>query len=104
MHVMDMLKAKGARRIYGFFTFGLFNKGLDKFDEYYNNKMFDRIFVTNSTYLPEELKEREWFTEVNILKYIAYYIEAVNINKSISLLLSPAAKIKAIMKEKNFGE
>jgi hypothetical protein len=34
----------------------------------------------------------------------SYYIEAVNINKSVSLLLSPAAKIKAIMKEKNFGE
>ncbi len=102
MHVVDLLKAKGARRIYGFFTFGLFNKGLDKFDEYYHNNKFDRIFVTNSTYLPQELKDREWFTEVNILKYIAYYIEAININKSISLLLSPAAKIKSILEAKNF--
>ena len=101
-HVMDLLKAKGARRIYGFFTFGLFNKGLDHFDEYYKKGMFDKIFVTNSTYLPDDLKSREWFTEVNILKYIAYYIEAVNINKSINLLLSPTAKIKSLLADKNF--
>ncbi len=102
IHVMDLLKAKGARRIYGFFSFGLFNKGLDKFDDYYAKKMFDRIYVTNSTYLPDDLKSREWFTEVNILKYIAYYIEAVNINKSISLLLDPTAKIQALLEEKSF--
>ena len=102
IHVMDLLKARGARRIYGFFSFGLFNKGLATFDDYYERKVFDRIFVTNSTYLTDELKSREWFTEVNILKYIAYYIEAVNINKSINLLLDPTAKIKALMEKKNF--
>ena len=34
-----------------------------------------------------------------MLKYIAYYIEAVNINKSVGLMLDPTAKIHALCDE-----
>ena len=47
------------------------------------------------TVLVRDLKKcsREWFKEVNVLKYIAYYVEAVNINKSVSLMLDPTVKM-----------
>ena len=97
LHILDQLKAKGARRIFGFFTFGLFCNGLDQMDEYYANGMFNRIYTTNSIYNSPQLLSRPWYKEVNILKYIAYYIEAVNINKSISLMLDPTTKIRALL-------
>ncbi len=96
LHVLDKLKGMGARRVFGFFSFGLFCSGLEKLDEYYKAGKFDRIYATNSVYVPEETKAREWFKEVNVLKYIAYYIEAVNINKSISLIIDPTDKIHAL--------
>ena len=96
LHVLDKLKAMGARRIFGFFTFGLFCNGFDAIDKYYEDGKFDRIYATNSVYNSDAALSRKWFKEVNVLKYIAYYIEAVNINKSVSLMLDPTAKIHAL--------
>ena len=96
LHVLDKLKDMGAKRIFAFFTFGLFCNGFDVIDEYYKAGKFDRIYATNSVYNSPEALEREWFKEVNVLKYIAYYVEAVNINKSVGLMLDPTAKIHAL--------
>lgn len=96
LHVLDKLKSMGARRIFGFFSFGLFCNGFEQVDKYYADGKFDRIYATNSVYNSPAALEREWFREVNVLKYIAYYIEAVNINKSISLMMDPTAKIHAL--------
>lgn len=97
LHIIDKLKSQGAGRIFGFFSFGLFCNGLEKFDTYYHNKLFDRVYATNSCYITEELRGREWFKEVNVLKYIAYYVEAVNINKSVGIILDPTEKIHALL-------
>lgn len=96
LHVLDKLKAMGAKRIFGFFSFGLFCNGFDLVDKYYADGIFDRIYCTNSVYNSETALSKPWFKEVNVLKYIAYYIEAVNINKSVSLMLDPTAKIHAL--------
>jgi len=104
IHIMDKLKAMGAKRIFGFFSFGLFCNGLEVFDKYYNNKMFDRIFTTNSVYITDELKSREWFCEVNVHKYIAYYIEALTRHYPVSMLIDSSSRIEKLLaplKEKN---
>ncbi len=97
LHILDKLKSKGARRIFGFFTFGLFCNGLETMDKYYKEGMFDKVYTTNTIYNAPELLSREWFVEVNLLKYIAYYIEAVNINKSVSAIIDPTEKIKTMI-------
>ena len=77
---------------------------LDVFDKYYNNKMFDRIFTTNSVYITDELKSREWFCEVNVHKYIAYYIEALTRHYPVSMLIDSSSRIEKLLaplKEKN---
>lgn len=102
-HVLDKLKSMGAKRIFGFFTFGLFCNGFDTVDKYYAEGKFDRIYATNSVYNSDTALSREWFKEVNVLKYIAYYIEAVNINKSVSLMLDPTAKIHALCDAKGIS-
>ena len=97
LHILDKLKTRGARRIFGFFTFGLFCNGLETMDRYYKEGLFDKVYATNTIYNSPELLSRDWFVEVNLLKYIAYYIEAVNINRSISTIIDPFEKIKAML-------
>ena len=91
--VMDIakdLKARKAKRIFAMCTFGLFTNGLSIFDEAYEKGLITKIFTTNLNYRTEELRAREWYAEVDMSKYIAYIIDTLNHDQSISRLLDPA--------------
>lgn len=87
------LKQKGAKRIFGFVTFGLFTEGLDKFNKAYNDGLFDKIFTTNLVYRTPELLAAPWYVEVNMCKYVSYIIDTLNHDSSISNLLDPVRRI-----------
>lgn len=91
------LKERGANRVYIFSTFGLFTNGLDKFDEAYKNGWFDRVLTTNLTYQMPELLEREYYTSVDMSKYISYIVDTLNHDASVSDLLDPSVKIKELI-------
>ena len=95
LDIAAKLKERGAGRIFVFSTFGLFVDGLEKFDEYYENGLIDKVFTTNLIYQTPELLSREWYCSVNMSKYIALIVETLNNDNSISKLLNPADKIKA---------
>ncbi|MBR5472981.1 MAG: ribose-phosphate pyrophosphokinase [Clostridia bacterium] len=95
LDIAAKLKEKGAGRIFVFSTFGLFVEGLEKFDEYYENGLIDKVFTTNLIYQTPELLSREWYCSVNMSKYIALIVDTLNNDNSISKLLDPADKIKA---------
>ncbi len=97
LDVASQLKEKGAKRIFVFTTFGLFVEGLGKFDAAYKAGTIDRVFTTNLVYRPAELLAREWYVEVNMNKYIAYLIDHLNHNHSISDLLNPKDRIDALL-------
>lgn len=97
LDIAEKLKVKGANRIFVFTTFGLFVEGLEKFDEYYKNGLIDKVFTTNLIYSNPELLNREWYCNVDLSKYIAYIIDTLNYDNSISQLLNPADKIKVLM-------
>ena len=97
--VASKLKERGAKRIFVFASFGLFCNGLDKFDKMYAEGVFDRIFTTNLTYRADDVKAREWYTEVNMCKYVALLIDTLNHDKSISALLNPASRINALLEK-----
>lgn len=87
------LKEKGARRIFIFATFGLFTAGCDKIDAAYEKGLFDKIFTTNLNYRPQSIIDRPWYAEVNMCKYVAYIIDTLNSDSSISELLNPVGRI-----------
>ena len=95
--VATQLKSKGAARIFIFASFGIFCNGLERMDEAYTNGLFNRIFTTNLIYRTGELKKREWYTEVNICKYVSLIIDTLNRDQSISGLLSPADRIRNLL-------
>ena len=99
--VAKQLKAKGAKRIFVFATFGLFCNGLEHMDAAYNDGIFDKIFTTNLVYRTPELLEREWYHEVNMCKYVAYIIDTLNHDQTISHLLDQSKRIHKILDKHN---
>jgi len=97
--VARQIKEKGAKRIFFFVAFGLFTAGFDLFDKAYEEGLFTKCFTTNLVYHPDGLMEKEWYTEVNMCKYVAIIIDTLNKDQSISTLLNPVKKIHAILDE-----
>ncbi len=92
--VARRLKERKANRIFVFASFGLFTNGLEGFDKAYEEGLITKIFTTNMVYRPDAVKEREWYGEVEMSKYMAYIIDTINYDKSLSELLNPADRIK----------
>ena len=95
------LKEKKANRIYIFATYAIFTNGLEKFNKAYKDGIINGVFGTNLTYRTPELLNGPWFYEVDMSKYIAYIIEAINHDISISQLLDPHDKIDNLLKKYN---
>ena len=91
------LKKRKANRIYAYATYAIFTNGLETFDKAVAEGMIDGVFGTNLTYIKPELKERTWFHEVDVSKYIAYFISALNHDVSTSLIMDPHEKIKQLL-------
>ena len=98
------LKARKANRIFVFSTFGLFTNGLDKFDKAFEEGIIHRVLTTNLVYQTPELLQREWYISCDMSKYIAYLIDTLNHDSSISDLLNPVAKIHSIVNRYNNRE
>jgi len=98
------LKERGANRVFIFATFGLFTNGMSKFDKAYEDGLFTRILTTNLTYQDPELLSREYFINVDMSKYIAYIIDTLNHDASISDLLDPSSKIKSLVERYEAGQ
>lgn len=95
------LKKRNARKIYAYATYAIFTNGLDTFDKAYADGLIDGVFGTNLTYRKPELLQRSWFYEVDVAKYIAYFIAALNHDLSISNIIDPHQKIKALLEKNN---
>lgn len=93
------LKKRKAKRIFSFATYAIFTNGLETFDRAYKEGIIDGVFGTNLTYRTEELLKRDWFYEVDVSKYIAYFISAINHDVSISAVIDPHEKIKQLLKK-----
>ncbi|MCH4190922.1 MAG: ribose-phosphate pyrophosphokinase [Butyrivibrio sp.] len=104
LDVAAALKERKAARIYVFSTFGLFTGGLEKFDEAYKDGIIDRILTTNLIYQTPELLSREWYISCDMSKYIAYLIDTLNHDASISDLLNPVERIQSIVTRYKNGE
>ena len=97
LEVAAALKARKAGRIFVFSTFGLFTNGLEKFDEYYEKGLIDRVLTTNLIYQPQELLDKPWYINCDMSKYIAYIIDTLNHDSSISDLLNPVERIQSVV-------
>lgn len=104
IEVAKALKARKANRIFICATFGLFTGGLERFDAAFKEGIVNRVLTTNLIYQTPELLEREWYINCDMSKYIAYIIDTLNHDSSISDLLNPNERIQSIVAKYKKGE
>ena len=104
LEVAAELKQRKARRVFICSTFGLFTNGLARFDQAYANGTIDRVLTTNLIYQTPDLLSREWYIDCDMSKYIAYIIDTLNHDASISDLLNPNERIQSIVARYKNGD
>lgn len=97
LEVAAELKARKAKRIFCAATFGLFTGGFDKFDKAYEDGIISGVLTTNLIYQPEELLTKPYYINCDLSKYIAYIIDTLNHDSSVSDLLNPVDRIHSIV-------
>lgn len=104
LEVASELKKRKANRIFMFSTFGLFTNGFDKFDKAYEEGLFDKILTTNLIYQTPELLHKPYYINCDMSKYIAYIIDTLNHDTSISELLNSSDRIQSLVAKYKNGE
>ena len=104
LDVAKELKKRHAKRVIVFSSFGLFTEGVEKFNKAHEQGLIDAVFTTNTVYRRPELKDCEWYHEVDMSKFIGLIIRQINGDCSISELLTPMKKINRILEKYKSGE
>ena len=91
------LKKRNANRIFAGVTFALFTHGLDAFHKAYEEGLLAGVVSTNLTYSTPDLRAAPWFAEADMSKYMSYIIATLNHDRSVSGLLDPYNRIKALL-------
>lgn len=95
--VATELKKRKANRIFVVATFGLFTNGLERFDKAVADGTIYKVLTTNLTYQTPELLAKPYYINCDMSKYIAYIIDTLNHDSSISDLLNPYDRIQRLV-------
>ena len=87
-------------RIFVCTAFGLFCNGLEIFDKAHEEGVFEKVFTTNGVYQSPALLSRDWYQSVELSKYLAYFLDTINHDLSVSSLLDSSNKIDKLLKDK----
>lgn len=101
LDVAKELKARKANRVFVVSTFGLFTNGLEKFDKAVEEGLIYKVATTNLCYQSPELLKRDYYINCDMSKYIAYIIDTLNHDNTISNLLNPYDRIEKLVKKYN---
>lgn len=100
--VISSLKERNVSHLYIITTFALFTEGIKKFDEFYNNNMFDGVYTTNLSYIPKSYQEKPWLHICDCSKMMAQIVYNMHNELSISgLLKDKSGPIKMLEKKFN---
>ena len=95
--VATELKKRKANHIFVVATFGLFTNGLERFDKAVADGTIYKVVTTNLTYQTPELLAKPYYINCDMSKYIAYIIDTLNHDSSISDLLNPYDRIQRLV-------
>ena len=104
LDVAKQLKQRKAKRIFMAATFGLFTNGLERFDQAYEDGLFDGVLTTNLIYQTPDLLSKPYHINCDMSKYIALLIDTLNHDGSISNLLNPSMRIHNVIDKYRDGK
>ena len=93
LEVAANLRERGAKNIYLVATFSLFTEGIKSFIDTYKEGLFTKVYSTNLSYIPDELKKEDWFIDVDCSKQMAGIINAMNKKEDLEELWEIKPKI-----------
>lgn len=100
LDIAKEMKERGARNIYCAVTFALFTEGIEHFNKAYEEGLLTKVFATNLIYRRPELLAAPWFDDVNLTKFVALLIDAINHDASLSNLINPTEKIQTLLQNR----
>lgn len=100
IEVGEKLRSQGASQVFFITTFSLFTEGIDVFEKAFDNKIFDRLYTTNLTFIPGEYKDKKWLEIVNCSKRIAEVIDYIHKGKSLKSIVKSNEKIIKLLNDK----
>ncbi len=103
--VANELKEKGAKKIYLIATFALLTEGPNCFVDAYKKGLFNKLYTTNLSYVPDSIKNNKWYHEVDCSNQLALIIDKLNKRESINGLFDSKKeilkKIRSVNKDEN---
>ncbi|MDR1532055.1 MAG: ribose-phosphate pyrophosphokinase [Clostridiales bacterium] len=92
-----------ARRIFVAAAYALFTEGVARFDRLCRQGLIDRVYSTNLSYTPPELRQHKWYKEVDMSDLLARLIDFLNYSRSLAPLLDANESIKELFHTKTAG-
>lgn len=102
--IINEISKKNVGNIYVAATFAFFTEGVAKFDKLYEEGKLTRLYTTNLSYVPAEVKARPWFAEADLSKFIAKTINTLTHDESIAPLLDATTRIRRLLKNASYGD
>lgn len=97
--IAEELHKRGAKKIFVASTFAFFTEGPAKFQRFYEEGKINKVFSTNLNFVPEEIRQAEWFSQVDLSNYLARFIDSLNYDRSVSNLLDATEQIRDFLLE-----
>ena len=101
LSVARELKNRKARKVLICSTFGLFSNGFAHLDKAYEDGLFDAIYTTNLCYCPKDLREKPYYHNVDLSKYIALIVDTLNHDTSVNEILDATNRIQELVIKHN---
>lgn len=96
--IINVITTQKIEAAYVACTYALFTEGVAKFDRLYEEGKLKKLYTTNLSYIPAEIKHKPWFVEVDLSKFIAKIINTLSHDESISPLLDATTRIRRLLK------
>ena len=88
IEILHGLEKRKARDVYVIAPFTFFTEGTEKFDRAYEAGLFKKLYSTNLSYIPEVIRRKPWFHQVDCSAFVASIINTFHNQQPISPLLN----------------
>lgn len=99
--IINEISKQNVSNIYVAATFAFFTEGIKEFDKLHEEGKMTKLYSTNLSYIPDEIKKRPWFVETDLSKFIAKIMNTLSRDESISPLLDCTSRIRKLLKQTN---
>ena len=96
LDIANQAKNRDAGDVYVAVTFAFFTEGVEKFDKAFEDGLIKRIYSSNLSYIPDEIRERPWFVEVDMSDMISEVIDRLNYDISLTEMFNVTSRLKEL--------